>query len=79
MFLLDESASFPTTMRITTSPIPPGSCIYRGNVWANGAVISEGQDGSWCYITLCSEGQILHGDDFNCGTTHAPTTTPSGK
>ncbi|XP_053374795.1 uncharacterized protein LOC128547097 [Mercenaria mercenaria] len=66
----------PTTIPPTTIP----GCLYNGKYYSLGSTIDKGYDpdSNWCYGTYCdTNGQILHGDDFNCvkTTTGAPTTT----
>jgi hypothetical protein len=57
--------------QITT---PPRGCHANGKWYQPGETISRGQSGNWCYMSMCDQnGQVIHGDDFNCGTT--PQTT----
>ncbi|CAH1790053.1 unnamed protein product, partial [Owenia fusiformis] len=81
-----------TTYPFTTTPltaipttpfteIPPGMCKYEDKFYQEGEVIDSGQDytSNWCWTTICgSDGEVLHGDDFNCfGSSAEPSPEPS--
>ena len=65
-----------TTRRRTTTPRQPG-CVYHGVVYPYGEIPSmSGKDGNWCYGAICGEdGNIMHWDNFDCGTKPPSTTT----
>ncbi|XP_078347379.1 uncharacterized protein LOC144632577 isoform X2 [Oculina patagonica] len=70
-----------TTKQPTTPGCPPPSCLHESKCYADEEEISQGSDGrGWCFGLLCSQGQSVAWDDFNCGptTTLPPTTIPSG-
>lgn len=62
-----------TTTPTTTTP------TTTTHLCRPGEIISTGQSGKWCYVTMCSDDGMshIHGDDFNCNTT-PPTTIPRG-
>lgn len=70
----------------TNPGCPPPRCLHESKCYADGEEISRRSDGrGGCYGLLCSHGQSVVWDDFNCGpattvpaTTPAPSTTPSG-
>ena len=59
--------------------VVPG-CNYLGKFYPVGE-ISRGSDGRGrCYGTVCKpDGQVMHWDNWNCGTTPATTTSPPAK
>ncbi|XP_045204036.2 mucin-2-like [Mercenaria mercenaria] len=66
----------PTTPATTVPTTTPLGCLYNGQFYPPGTEISSGRTGNWCYFTQCTlSGQVVSGDDFNCGTTTTPTTT----
>lgn len=65
-----------TTIMTTTTPPIHVHCYYKGRLYYPGTVIEEGQTGTWCYKTICSEnGVLLAEDDFNCITSTTPSST----
>jgi len=60
----------------------PPRCLHESKCYADGEEISRRSHGSGgCHGLLCSNGQIVAWDDFNCGpakTVPAPTTIPLG-
>lgn len=75
-----------TTSTTTPAPTTIPSCFYNGKHYPIGSTIEKGYDPSsnWCYSTFCDyNGQVIHGDDFNCVKTTTtitpiPTTTLPG-
>nr|XP_022343063.1 uncharacterized protein LOC111136478 [Crassostrea virginica] len=66
------------TTTIPTTTIPSNMCHHNGKWYMPGEMIETGQSGHWCYFTQCGhEGQVMYGDDFNCGMTTIPTTIPT--
>lgn len=70
----------------TDPQCPPPRCLHKSKCYANGEEISRRSDGSGgCHGLLCSYGQSVTWDDFNClqattmpATTPAPSTTLGG-
>ncbi|XP_060554951.1 uncharacterized protein LOC132715875 [Ruditapes philippinarum] len=81
--VIEDNCSPPTTHTAppTTPPTPtttpPFGCFYNHKFYPPGTKISSGKTGNWCYFVECnSYGEVIHGDDFNCGKTTRPTTMP---
>ena len=74
---LDELKS---SRQLTDPGCPPPRCLYESKCYADGEEISRRSDGSGaCHGLLCSHGQSVAWDDFNCGQatiTTRHTTTP---
>ena len=58
----------------------PPRCLHESKCYADGEEMSRRSDGSGgCHGLLCSHGQSVAWDDFNCGqATTVPATTPGG-
>ena len=68
-----------TTEETTLLPTTEPGCVYNGKRYPLDTKIEHGEDRSsnWCWFYHCgADGEVLHGDNFNCfPTTVTPTTS----
>lgn len=67
-----------TTMIPITTGSPRSHCFYNSQFYSPGTTIGEGRSENWCFKIVCDlEGNIIHGDNFDCTTSTTKTTVPT--